>query len=475
MSTKISQAALSTAASDATSRKMSNGQSRKGGDQDQETWTALRARASRLLLTDPDAVVYLHYLSSNSISAQMSTYHGLLCECIVIAESMSSRPSVGEEESKDLALKKGTLANTVASVRADSEPNQRSISKLRTQAAAYANSVAKNSSRKNKIERKESSLRDLFSLAEEASKIGRALLSQVLRFNNAGRVDPPLQKPAKATILPRLSSVLRQEDLDPAEEALAVVSAVAAYDMLSRAVHAQYVAHSERRVPFEFSVDISGPTITLRQPSGVVLDPALVGVSTGHWVYIGESATQVSSVGSESFTLSEELGQSSGIIIRTPAQKELYEQLLQSRKVDLSGISRVSTYSDRLRVRNMTRPDAYKIVNALAPIAARFAPLNSEAARSAAILGVEVPESSNIIQLFSDFNPSVSRASSSAVSSLFESLRGEGLDRAVKYLLTLSLGVLAVEPVEEVRSATAVSFMVGQLMDAVTSPVTTKV
>ena len=123
----------------------------------------------------------------------------------------------------------------------------------------------------------------------------------------------------------------------------------------------------------------------------------------------------------------------------------------------------------------MTRPDAYKIVNALAPLAARFAPLNSEAARSAAILGVEVPESSNIIQLFSDFNPSVSRSSSSAVSSLFESLRGEGLDRAVKYLLTLSFGVLAVEPVEEVRSATAVSFMVGQLMDAVTSPVTTKV
>lgn len=86
-----------------------------------------------------------------------------------------------------------------------------------------------------------------------------------------------------------------------------------------------------------------------------------------------------------------------------------------------------------------------------------------------------MPESSNIVQLFSDFNPSVSRGSSAAVLSLFESLRGEGLDRAVKYLLDLSLDVLAVEPVEEVRSATAVSFMVGQLMDAVTSPTTTKV
>lgn len=475
MSTKISQDALSAAAADATSRKMSNSQSRRGGDLDQESWSALRAKAARLFLTDPDAVVYLYYLVSNSISARMSTYHGLLCECIVIAESMSSRPPTSTAESEDLARKKGTLANTVSSARSVSEPNQRTIDSLRTQAVSYANSVAKNSSRKNKIERKESSLRDLFALAEEASKVGKDLLFRVLRFNNAGRIDPPLQKPAKITILPRLSSILRQEEMDPAEESLAVVSAVAAYDMLSRAVHAQYVAHSERSVPFEFGVDIDGPTVTLRRSSGSAINPSLVGASTGHWVYIGESATQVSSVGAESLTLSEDLGPSTGVIIRTPAQKELYEHLLQSREVDLSGISRVSTYSDKLRVRSMSRPDAYKIVSALAPIAARFAPLNPEAARSAAVLGVEVPESSNIVQLFSDFNPSVSRGSSAAVLSLFESLRGEGLDRAVKYLLDLSLDVLAVEPVEEVRSATAVSFMVGQLMDAVTSPTTTKV
>jgi len=475
MATKISQEDLSLAASDATNRKISNGQSRRGGDADQEAWAALRAKAARLLLTDPDAVVYLYYLASNSISALMATYHGLLCECIVIAESMSSRPPSDVSQSEKLVLQKGQLANKVAAARAEPEPNDRVVGQLRSIAASYANSVAKSSSRKNRIERKSSSLSDLFSLSEEAAKIGKTLLARVLRFNNAGRIDPPLQKAAKTTILPRLSAVLRQEDMDPIEESLAVVSAVAAYDVLSRKVYAQHVAHSGRESPISFRFEVSGAEITLRNSDGTTLNPALIGAAAGHWVYIGNSSSQISSVTEDSFTLQEDLGPSTNIIIRTPAQKELYEYLEVSRAADLSGIGRVATHSDKLRVRQMSRPDAYKIVNALVPVVVRFAPLSSEAARSAAILGVDVPDSANLVQAFSQFDPSVSRTSSSSVISLFDSLRGKGLDRAVKDLLRLSLDVLSTEPVEEVRSATAVSFMVGQLMDAVASPTVTKV
>lgn len=468
MATKISIEDLSSAAQTSLDRKLSNGIGRSGTSADQASWDALRSRACKLFLTDPDALVYLYVLASNALASLISQYHGLVCECIVLAESSSSRVSPDPDTESDLSEKKDLLRETISALR----ENRSGVAgrSLLTSSASYANSVAKASSRKKKMERGKGSLRSLVALSKEASRIGNEILLRISYLTQASdNVHVSLQGSARETILPHMAAILRQTELSPAEEALAIATSAAAYEMLGTKRSTTCLVHTGRSHPIPLTVEVSGTTVRFLDSAKSSVNPSLYMMSPGCVFSTGARSTTISEVREDSIILSEDINATSAAVVRTDAQQQLYDFIVGSLlKMPIGRIRSVSNAVQFSAVRDVSRPESYKMVKSLVELAVLFAPLNTEAARSAAVLGVEVPEDQGYLTTISLFNPSIAKGSVSAVDSVLDKMRGAGADIAISRLLRSEVEVLGVEAIEEVRSATKTAFEISQLMDAIT-------
>jgi hypothetical protein len=463
MSTKISLGDISTAAGESLDRKTSNFEDTKGSSADQIRWDTLRGKACRLFLSDPDARVHLYYLASNSLASELRTFHALVCEAIVLAESSFSSKEVDAEQEQSLSAKKAALSEQVGKVRFAGA----GISSVKSIAAEYLNALASASSKSRRIERGNSggSLSDIvqeaFVRAKQCSRIMtrlRIVPSRLQQILGSGAVAP---------ILPNLSATLRNSSLPPKEEILRVLTAVGAYEAFTGRASVSVQVHTAARFPYELEPSLDGSVLTLRS-EGRAVDPATLALSAGNIVSSGTNSASIVSISGTEMTLSAEIPPSSEIKIQTVAQKQLTSFLSDTiSKVSVRKLFSTSYVLQGVSFHKLSRPEAYKIVKTLAPIATMLADLTSEASRSAKVLGVDVSPTEGLLSAVQSFSPPVSSGSEKAVTELLDLLRADGLDIIERGLLSADIPILATQSVNDARLSAKTAFQVGQIMNII--------
>ena len=463
MATKISLDEISTAAGETLSRKKSGAEPTTGSSADQIKWDTLRVKACRLFLSDPDARVYLYYLASNAMAAELRTFHALVCEAIVLAESSFSTKEASSSESKELSAKKASLSTAVANVRFDSGD----IAAVKGIAADYLNDLVRSSSRNKKIE-KGGSTASLSSIATEAGLRGEAAAGlaaqmEVVPSNLQGMLGPG----AVAPILPNLAASLRDSSLAPKEELLKIATAVGAYEAFSAPASILFQVHTGAKFPYGLVPSVNGSVLTLKTDSGKAVDPATLMVGVGHIVEAGTTSTEIVSISGTEMTLSSEIHEA-GLIIRTPSQRELLS-FLSSTVRDISPrlLSSPSSVLRKVAFHKLSRPEAYRIVDALSRAAIPIASLTTEASRSAQVLGVEVSATSDILSAVQSFSPPTSSSSERAVMEVLDAIKSDGLDVIEKGLLSANIPVLGTLSVNDARLSSKTAFQVGQIMEII--------
>jgi hypothetical protein len=407
----------------------------------------------------------LYYLASNALSAQMRVFHGVVCECIVLAESGASSIEADPEAAGDVSVKKVALRAFVATSRTSNRTN---ISQLKQLAASYADAMIKTETRKNRVERGDSQKRSLPALAREASSLGNEMSTLSVNLSSTSVIlERSLGEGARATILPGLAAMLRKDSLSPTEEALGVATAVGAFEAFSKKAAVRFLVHTANSFPTRLSVSVSGSTVRLLDPSGSPVDPALYGVRSGCVLRSGKNYTTISVSGTD-ITLADSIEVVAGVIIQTQGQRDL-EQFIDStvKVLPVNLFVRPASAVTRTPVRKVTRPEAYKMVSRLVTIAISLTSLTAEATRSAALLGVDVPETQGFLKRVRDFAPTIPQSSVSAADSILEGLRSEGLDHVSRSLTHSDFSILEEDIVSECRRATKTANHVGQLLQCI--------
>jgi hypothetical protein len=465
MSKKIDQNALTAAAQAATTKKLTNGSSRRGEEADQAEWDDVRAKACRLFLSDPDARVYLYYLASNGLSAALREYHAILCECIVLAESNASTPPVDAEAEEDIANKKRLLANQVSKTRSTfGEPNQTAIDELKRFAGAYLESSAKSFVRKRRAERRPRSKTDLSELLDEARIRELDVARRVSSLGNTFNLGSFLREGATLTILPALAATLRNPNITAEDEAMSIAASVGAYEAFSRDAAGLFMVHTGRQFPEPLTVSANPTYFRLIKSDKTEASASLLGVTSGMTVFSGQSSSVITQVDGARIYLQDPLVVDAGVIIRTAPQAALRD-FIENDLYSASTAPSVDGLMRPFQMQKFSRPDAYKLVTKLLPIVTVIAPLTDEAARSVRVLGADVPPSGNYLETVSNFDPGVPRTSVRAADAILELLQTKGFDVVAEQLLRSNLDALKLEVVGEVRRSTDLAFMVGQYMN----------
>lgn len=469
MAKKISQSDVGSAANTASGRKLSNGVSTRGSDADQAQWDQLRAKACQLFLSDPDARVYLFYLASNGLGAALREYHAILCECIVLAESNSSLPETQTEQRVLVQERKQALADLVRDTRNRGLGQQTdTLKKLKERSAAYLEASSKQFVRSRRVERSPKSKSALSDLIEELTIRTNDITNRIGALQAVFGVGTVLTEGATFTILPNLAATLRNTRLSPEDEALRVAAAVGAYDAFSRDVNCLYLVHTQLGRPFPLTVKESTGYFELIDEDGVAVNPALLDVAVGSVIKSGQYETTVASIDATKIALTEEIVLSSGLIAQTLPQSKLgafrsssLKALASQRFWQIRGLERP------YQMRKFSRPDAYAISKSLSALAAPLADFTSESLRSMALLNLDAPQTTSLIQDLLDFDPQVPKRSSRAVDGILEAMKSKGLTKVYSNLLRANLEILGLEIVGEVRDASDAAFEIGDTMNMI--------
>jgi len=469
MATKISTGDISAASGEAVRRKRSNSEDTKGASADQIRWDTLRGRACRLFLSDPDARVQLYYLASNTLSSELRTFHALVCEAISLAESSFSSKETSASIAADLSTKKAALYFEVGNMRASSPSAPVLPTTLKEAAASYANAVAKQSSRNRKIERGDSAGASLPALLAEATKRGRACVSLIsVMEQTGGRLETLLGRWAVAPILPGLAASLRDPSLAPKEELLKVVAAVGAYDAFTAPATTLLLVHTGVGFPSKLVPRMDGAVLTLLDANGKETAPATLLVSQGCVVTAGTATATILSISGRELTLSSEISVSGGISIATKAQSELSAFVGTTLgAISANSLTMPASLLRGVSFRKLNRPEAYKIVKGLVQVATELADITTEASRSAALLGVDVPVTKGLLSAVREFSPSVAESSRRGASEILDALRADGLDVVETALLSSDLWSLDTPSVHDARRSSKTAYQVGQLMEII--------
>lgn len=463
MSTKISLGDISTAAGESLDRKTSNFEDTTGSSSDQIRWDTLRSKACRLFLSDPDARVYLYFLASNSLASELRTFHALVCEAIVLAESSFSSKEVNAEQEQSLSDKKAALSTQVGKVRFSGA----GISSVKSVAAEYLNALAISSGKSRRLERG-STGESLSDIVQEAFVRAKACSRMMTRLRIVpSRLGQILGDGAVAPILPNLAATLRNSSLPPKDELLKIIAAVGSYEAFQRRAAVLVQVSTGARFPYELEPNLSGAVLTLRS-EGKAVDPVTLSLSVGNIVSSGTSSTSISSISGTEMTLAEEILPTPAIKIQTQAQSQLSSFLSDViAEISLRKLFSLSSVLQGVSFRKLTRPEAYKIVKTLVPAATMLADLTSEASRSAKVLGVEVSATEGLLSAVQSFSPSVSSRSAKAVTELLDLMKADGLDIIEAGLLSADITILSTLSVNDARLSAKTAFQVGQIMNII--------
>lgn len=465
MATKITQLDIEAAVAESLTRKIPNASSAAGSGVDQEEWMLLRGKACRLFLSDPDARVYLYYLASNRLSSELRVFHALLCECVVLIESVvtaTSKQEIGDSRKKA----RESLESLVAEIRR-SDLTDKVVSRLKSATAAYLEPTARVFSRSNRLGRGDGAEKALAQIGRELDVIGDSCLSLLLSLlRREARLDQYLGEGARASILPYLAAALRA-GLGPKEEILALGTSVGALEALSQPANTSYLVHTEKSFPRTLKVGSSDKLVFL-ETSGSVADPQKLGITTGCVIRSGGLSVNVTAISSSDVTTSGTLPKGSPpVIVQTAAQAALESFQSSLGAVDPYSFRGFASLLSGPRLRNINRPEANKMASVLAKTALSLFPLSAEAERSARILGISVGASGETLLLVRNFNPQVGRSSSLAVEEILDSARSAGLDTVVDSLTSADMFVLSEEDVSEKRRASSTASLVAQIMQSI--------
>ena len=210
---------------------------------------------------------------------------------------------------------------------------------------------------------------------------------------------------------------------------------------------------------------MDGAVLTLRDSNGKMADPATMSVSAGCIVTAGTSTATISSISGGELTLSSEILVSGGVIIATQAQSELSSFVGTTLdKISANSLTRPGSLIRGVSFRKLNRPEAYKIVKGLVQVATELADITTEASRSAALLGVDVPATKGLLSQVREFSPSVPSASRRGAAEILDALKADGLDVVETALLSSDLWALDTPSVYDARRSSKTAYQVGQLM-----------
>ena len=201
---------------------------------------------------------------------------------------------------------------------------------------------------------------------------------------------------------------------------------------------------------------------------GVAVNPALLDVAVGSVIKSGQYETTVASIDGAKITLTEEIVLRSGLIAQTLPQSKLdtfrsssLKALASQRFWQIRGLERP------YQMRKFSRPDAYAISKSLSALAAPLADFTSESLRSMALLNLDAPQTTSLIQDLLDFDPQVPKRSSRAVDGILEAMKSKGLTKVYSNLLRSNLEILGLEIVGEVRDVSDAAFEIGDTMNMI--------
>jgi hypothetical protein len=465
MGVKITPRDMKYSAEKAGRISVSNNIPRTGNEKRQEEWINARAQACRLILSNTDIVIYYSFLASNALRVRVKEWHGLMCEAIVLSESITRLVPKGRDSS---ALAKSANSSLVAELRRANVTGD--LRPLREKVAEYLSPVISDRLTSSGIERGPESYKYFRSIVGETLIVAEDVYGRIDTLNSAsGLLGETLSPGAVAPLARKIYSVLSESksaDLG-ATRVLDIATASASIDAFSRPIRVEYKVHTghDFPTPLTLRLQVGESSIEFLNSDGSPTRLAMMSVSIGDIVSSPAGMrSEIIDISDNVVVLSEEIEKiPAAIVIKSPAQ-EYYRGLFTILgSAPTFGDSTIAGIYKRPVLRAMTRPEAAKYAAEFSTIAAKISPLTSESSLSLQRLGLDVPttEAGGMVTALEEYSPPVSRTTKLVGEKILDMMGNKGFDLVERDLLRGSVNRLRGDDYLEAATIGMVELAVG--------------
>ena len=410
---------------------------RRGGLVDrQAAWGLMRGKIARVVVADPDVLLYMQFLCSNKASAQVTKVAGLLAELIPLVEGWKYKSVTPETSmaftqqvsriSRRRYLEPATLDEMQTAV------NQYVEEELAPAATSHGRSQVKGDEARTKYGIKKAELLK----AWKRMKFRLALLSAGPRMDTVR-----LQEEALALPLENLNKTIAVEDSgsNSEEKLLQVLAASAAVQLLGREVSARYRVRLSSDLQFPTGIEVtsstSGGQITQLEFNK---SPAMLGIKSGDLVSWGGGAAVVSQVEDSIITLrSSSILAADGVLTVYPAAYGSLEAMLSSistRDAELPSVAQLS--AEFTRREEGSAAHIKKLVGYLIELLSLLADVPASVTSVGSRLGAEYVEPSETAEeILGAYAPVFGAKTTKAGDQLLDDLDASGYDYASDLLM----------------------------------------
>ena len=416
--------------------------SRRGGGVRDATdnWFGLIEQTSRVIVADPDVVLYFLFLATNRASTSVRSVVRIIQRMIEFAEGVSYKqpalPSTGRLGQAVDVLERRTGIDSLAL-----QTLQGEATKYLRSAAPVISSRSRYTARGNEALTKYSQARQELLDAWPALRL---LLSSV-RIPSLPVSD--LQEAATSLPVSNLRTAVDLEltDSNVTEHTVQVAAAVAAV----RATGREFSLQSRIYVPREgvaFPEAAVLPSASGSPVSGLVLgEPAYVyGIRTGDLVYWGSGTATVVGVDDASLTLQDSTiteSDVSGVFRITSPAYPLAEQATSYVRSLFSALPESDELQLRLtRLETASAGEIQSLVSYLANLHAQLLSLPSSTEQGVGRVGAsyDAPET-NMVDVLDSYSPAFAGDTVSAADAILDRVEEDGHDWAVELLLRANI------------------------------------